>query len=87
MMIEQKNDLLDARKLISEQDARIKKLEEIVYKKGAWDSEVDEKGSCSVKLNQSTEPEIRTNKNLPNYEYLDDGDMQVVDKSVFLQLF
>ncbi|XP_073057676.1 uncharacterized protein [Primulina eburnea] len=47
LMIEQKKDLIEARKLIQEQDTRIQKLEAIIYKIGAWDSEIDDKGSCS----------------------------------------
>ncbi|XP_073123545.1 uncharacterized protein [Henckelia pumila] len=85
LIIEQKKELLETRKLISEQDARIQKLEAFVLKKGAWVSEIDDKSSCSVKLHQLNEPFLKTDNNLPNYEDLDNDEMEVVDKSVALQ--
>ncbi|XP_073274140.1 uncharacterized protein [Primulina huaijiensis] len=84
-MIEQKKELIEARKLIQEQDTRIQKLEAIVYKKGAWDSEIDDKGSCSVKLHQVNENEMKIDKFFPSYEDLNDVEMKVVEKSVALQ--
>ncbi|XP_073281383.1 uncharacterized protein [Primulina huaijiensis] len=87
LMIEQKKELIEARKLIQEQDTRIQKLEAIVYKKGAWDCEIDEKGSCSVKFHQVNENEMKIDKFFPNYEDLNDVEMKVVEKSVALQVF
>ncbi|XP_073280961.1 uncharacterized protein [Primulina huaijiensis] len=85
LMIEQKKELIEARKLIQEQDTRIQKLEAIVCKKGAWDSEIDNKGSCSVKLHQVNESEMKIDKFFPSYEDLNDVEMKVVEKSVTLQ--
>ncbi|XP_073128723.1 uncharacterized protein [Henckelia pumila] len=52
VMIEQGKELVEAKKLIAkqdtrieEQDTRIKKLEAIIYKNGAWENDVDDKGS------------------------------------------
>ncbi|XP_073120039.1 uncharacterized protein [Henckelia pumila] len=92
-LLSKRKSCLEAKKLISEQDARIKKqdtciqkLEAFVYKKSALDSE---KGSCSVKLHKLDEPFLKTDNNSPNHEDLDDIEMQFVDKSgkpVFLTL-
>ncbi|XP_073036717.1 uncharacterized protein [Primulina eburnea] len=84
-MIQQKKELIEARKLIQEQDTRIQKLEAFVYKKGAWDSEIDDKGSCSVKLHQVNESEMKIDKFFPSHEDLNDVEMKVVEKSVALQ--
>ncbi|XP_042430599.1 uncharacterized protein LOC122017137 isoform X2 [Zingiber officinale] len=85
IMIEQKRELVEARKLIQEQDTRIQKLEAIVYKKGAWSSDIDDKGSCSVKLPQQNDNKLKTDKTFPSYEEFNDVEMQVVDKEVALQ--
>ncbi|XP_073041868.1 uncharacterized protein [Primulina eburnea] len=85
LMIEQKKELIEARKLIQEQDTRIQKLQAIVYKKGSWDSEIDDKGSCSVKLHQVNENEMKIDKCFPSYEDLNDVEIKVVEKSVALQ--
>ncbi|XP_075505419.1 uncharacterized protein LOC142542585 [Primulina tabacum] len=87
LMIEQKKELIEATKLIQEQDTRIQKLEAIVYKKGAWDSEIDDKGSCSVKLHQVNENEMKIDKFFPSYEDLNDVEMKVVEKCVALQIY
>ncbi|XP_075482687.1 uncharacterized protein LOC142522962 isoform X1 [Primulina tabacum] len=67
---EHKRELMEAKKKISEQDVRIKKLEAIMYKSGACDMSIDEKGSCSVKLNQMNESEMKH----------DDVELQIVSK-------
>ncbi|XP_042399566.1 uncharacterized protein LOC121989533 [Zingiber officinale] len=50
VITEHKRELMEARKKILEQDARIQNLEVMVYKKGASDISIDDKDSCSVKL-------------------------------------
>ncbi|XP_073017220.1 uncharacterized protein [Primulina eburnea] len=61
---------MEAKKKISEQDTRIKKLEAIMYKNGACDMSIDEKGSCFVKLNQMNESNMKH----------DDVELQIVSK-------
>ncbi|XP_073298511.1 uncharacterized protein [Primulina huaijiensis] len=85
LMIEQKKELIEARKLIQEQDTRIQKLEAIFYKNGAWNSEIDDKGICSVKLHQVNGSEMKVDKFSPSYEDFNDVEMKVVEKSVALQ--
>ncbi|XP_073015671.1 uncharacterized protein [Primulina eburnea] len=72
---EHKRELMEAKKKISEQDARIKKLEAIMYKNGACDMSIDDKGSCSVKLNQMNESDMKH----------DDVELQIVSKFDVLQ--
>ena len=81
--------MLDAKKLISEQsariveqDTRIQKLEEM-FKKGGCDFEFEEKGSCSVKLPTTSEDKIKPEKS----KILNDEDMQVLSKTEFLQVY
>ncbi|XP_042432737.1 uncharacterized protein LOC122019324 [Zingiber officinale] len=85
LLIEQKRELVEARKLIQDQDTRIQNLEAIVYKKGAWGSDIDDKGSCSVKLPQQNDNKLNTDKTFPSHEEFNDVEMQVVDKEVALQ--
>ncbi|XP_073151032.1 uncharacterized protein [Henckelia pumila] len=85
LMIEQKNESIEVKKLISEQDERIKKLEAIVYKKGGCDSEIDDKGSCSVKLQHLNENQLKVEKSFHSDVDLDHVDIQIVDKSTALQ--
>ncbi|XP_073031271.1 uncharacterized protein [Primulina eburnea] len=56
---EHKREMMEAKKKISKQDARIKKLEAIMYKSGVCDRSIDEKGSFSVKLNQMNESDMK----------------------------
>ncbi|XP_073034989.1 uncharacterized protein [Primulina eburnea] len=72
---EHKRELMEAKKKISEQDARIKKLEAIMYKSGACDMSIDDKGSCSVKLNQMRESDMKH----------DDVELKIVSKFDVLQ--
>ncbi|XP_073051647.1 uncharacterized protein [Primulina eburnea] len=72
---EHKRELMEAKKKISEQDARIKKLEAIMYKNGACDMSIDDKGSCSEKLNQMNESDMKH----------DDVELQIVSKFDVLQ--
>ncbi|XP_073125514.1 uncharacterized protein [Henckelia pumila] len=81
----QKKESIEARKIISEQDERIKKLEAVVYKKSGWENEIDEKGSCSVKLPQLNENQLKVEKSFNIDEDLDDLDIQIVEKSTALQ--
>lgn len=76
VMTEHKRELMEAKKKISEQDARIKKLEAIVYKIGACDMSIDDKGSCSVKLNQMSESDMKN----------DDDKLQILGKFDVLQV-
>ncbi|XP_075483398.1 uncharacterized protein LOC142523476 [Primulina tabacum] len=59
VITEHKRELMEAKKKISEQDACIKKLEAIFYKSGVCDMSIHDKGSCSVKLNQMNESNMK----------------------------
>ncbi|XP_073137488.1 uncharacterized protein [Henckelia pumila] len=56
-----------------------------MFKNGACASEIEEKGSCSVKLHLMNEDKIKTEKSAPNYETFIDDDMHILSKDDFLQ--
>lgn len=75
LMNEHKRELMEAKKQISEQDARILKLEAMVYKKGLSDMSIDDKGSCSVKEHHTNEADVKI-----------DDDLQIVGEADTLQV-
>ncbi|XP_073124125.1 uncharacterized protein [Henckelia pumila] len=81
---EQNARLADQNARLVDQNARILKLEEM-FKKGACDFDIDEKGSCSVKLHPISEGKVKTEESASNYETFNDDDMQVLSKDDFLQ--
>ncbi|XP_042406912.1 uncharacterized protein LOC121996847 isoform X1 [Zingiber officinale] len=67
---------MESRKKILEQDARIQNLEVMVYKKGTMcDNSIDDKGSCSVKLQPMIEDGMKN----------DDDDLQILCQADVLQ--
>lgn len=83
-IVEQNARISDQDARISDQDARIQRLESM-FKKGACDFEIDEKGSCSVKLHPMGEDTIKAKKGVPYYETLNDDGLQVLSNDDFLQ--
>ncbi|XP_073051277.1 uncharacterized protein [Primulina eburnea] len=67
---------------ISDQDARIQRLEEM-FKKGASNFDIEEKGSCSVKLHPMSDDKIK--KSVSNYATSHDDDMKTLSNAEFLQ--
>ncbi|XP_073155493.1 uncharacterized protein [Henckelia pumila] len=81
---EQNARLADQNARLVDQNARILKLEEM-FKKGACYFDIDEKGSCSVKLHPISLGKVKTEESASNYETFNDDDMQVLSKDDFLQ--
>lgn len=73
---EHQKELMEAKRKISEQDARIQKLEALVYKRGECDISIDDKGSCSVKVNHMNDDDMK----------IDDDDLQIVRNADALQV-
>ncbi|XP_075497743.1 uncharacterized protein LOC142534979 [Primulina tabacum] len=67
---------------ISDQDARIQRLEEM-FKKGASNFDIEEKGSCSVKLHPMSDDKIK--KGASNYATSHDDDVKTLSNAEFLQ--
>ncbi|XP_042455051.1 uncharacterized protein LOC122039416 [Zingiber officinale] len=76
VITELKRELMEARKKILEQDARIQNLEVMVYKKGTMCDLIDDKGSCSVKLQPMIEDDMKK----------DDDDLQILCQDDVLQV-
>ncbi|XP_075481234.1 uncharacterized protein LOC142521947 [Primulina tabacum] len=67
---------------ISDQDARIQRLEEM-FKKGASNFDIEEKGSFSVKLHPMSDDKIK--KGASNYATSHDDDVKTLSNAEFLQ--
>ncbi|XP_075507617.1 uncharacterized protein LOC142544458 [Primulina tabacum] len=67
---------------ISDQDARIQRLEEM-FKKGASNFDIEEKGSCLVKLHPMSDDKIK--KGASNYATSHDDDVKTLSNAEFLQ--
>ncbi|XP_042397150.1 uncharacterized protein LOC121987418 [Zingiber officinale] len=89
----QQKELMEAKILISQQNARISNQDERIqkleamFRKGACDLDTDEKGSCSVKLHPMSDENIKIEKCVPNIETLDDDDMQILNNDDFFQVY
>ncbi|XP_073020481.1 uncharacterized protein [Primulina eburnea] len=82
LISEQDARIVEQNARISDQDARIQLLEEM-FKKAASNFDIEEKGSCSVKLNPMSHD--KNKKSVSNYANSHDDDIKTLSNAEFLQ--